>query len=172
MKPGMQCVRTHESRVSCHCFPSLFGSYDITVDVVLAQFAVRLAVRLQHIVQDLPDASGPAIPTSGPAPSPWPRPPRRRHQNDDLSLNRLWPAIAFLAWSVALRLYSWHDPGRPRAHPPGRTARRAVVRRRPGHGPADGARPAPVPDLAAASRADGLGRGRPGGRVLHVPGGS
>ena len=76
-----------------------------------------------------------------------------------------------LALAAAPRLYSSHEPGRPRAHPPGRTARRPVVRRRPGHGPADGARPAPVPDLAAAGRADGPGRSRPGGRVLHVPAG-
>ena len=76
-----------------------------------------------------------------------------------------------LALAAAPRLYSSHEPGRPRAHPPGRTARRAVVRRRPGHGPADGARPAPVPDLAAAGRADGPRRSRPGGRVLHVPAG-
>src|SRR5690349_7008146 len=41
-----------------------------------------------------------------------------------------------LALAAAPRLYSSHDPGRPRAHPPGRTARRLVVRRRPGHGPA------------------------------------
>ena len=73
-----------------------------------------------------------------------------------------------LALAAAPRLYSSHDPGRPRAHPPGRTARRLVVRRRPGHGPADGARPAPVPDLAAAGRADGPGRGRPGGCLLHL----
>jgi len=73
-----------------------------------------------------------------------------------------------LALAAAPRLYSSHEPGRPRAHPPGRTARRLVVRRRPGHGPADGARPAPVPDLAAASRADGPGRGRPGGCLLHL----
>ncbi|HMI25148.1 MAG TPA: hypothetical protein VK594_11740, partial [Streptosporangiaceae bacterium] len=76
-----------------------------------------------------------------------------------------------LALAAAPRLYSSHEPGRPRAHPPGRTARRLVVRRRPGHGPADGARPAPVPDLAAAGRADGPRRSRPGGRVLHVPAG-
>ena len=73
-----------------------------------------------------------------------------------------------LALAAAPRLYSSHEPGRPRAHPPGRTARRLVVRRRPGHGPADGARPAPVPDLAAAGRADGPGRGRPGGCLLHL----
>ena len=53
----MQYVRTHESRVSCHCFPSLFDGHDITEDVVLAQFAVRLAVRFQHIVQDLAPAA-------------------------------------------------------------------------------------------------------------------
>ncbi len=76
-----------------------------------------------------------------------------------------------LALAAAPRLYSSHEPGRPRAHPPGRTARRPVVRRRPGHGPADGARPAPVPDLAAAGRADGPRRSRPGGRLLHVPAG-
>jgi hypothetical protein len=34
-----------------------------------------------------------------------------------------------LALAAAPRLYSSHEPGRPRAHPPGRTARRAVVRR-------------------------------------------
>jgi predicted ATPase/DNA-binding CsgD family transcriptional regulator len=73
-----------------------------------------------------------------------------------------------LALAAAPRLYSSHEPGRPRAHPPGRTARRLVVRRRSGHGPADGARPAPVPDLAAAGRPDGPGRGRPRGRLLHL----
>src|SRR2546421_8167734 len=73
-----------------------------------------------------------------------------------------------LALAAAPRLYSSHDPGCPRAHPPGRTAWRLVVRRRPGHGPADGARPAPVPDFAAASRADGPGPGRPRGCLLHL----
>src|SRR6266702_280905 len=80
-------------------------------------------------------------------------------------------ADGVLGTAAASRLHSSHEPGRPLAHPPGRTARRAVVRRRPGHGPADGARPAPVPDRAAAGRADGPRRSRPGGRVLHVPAG-
>jgi hypothetical protein len=46
------------------------GGCDVAEDVVLAQLAVRLAVRFQDVAHDLPDGVGPAISMtfcSGPA---------------------------------------------------------------------------------------------------------